>query len=65
MTQNFVNLAGEYLGEESPICLSMGTWPRHIDRFEKKYDNAFAEDLLFGADLMDHIHKRVQAFLHS
>ena len=60
-----MNLSGDYLGEESPICLSMGTWPRHIDRFERKYDNAFTTDPLFGADLIDHIHKHVQVFLHS
>ena len=34
-TQNFVKLAGDYLGEERPICLSMGMWPRHLDRFER------------------------------
>ena len=64
-TQNFVNLAGDYLGEEIPICLSIGMWPRHIDRFSQEYDKAFARDPLFGADLMDRIHKRVQVFLHS
>ena len=64
-TRNLVKLAGDYLGEESPIFLSMASWPRHIDRFEKQYDKAFARDPLFGADLMDKIHKRVQVFLHS
>ena len=34
-TRNFVKLAGDYLSEESPIFLSMGTWPRRIDRFEQ------------------------------
>ena len=48
LTRNFVKLAGYYLGEESPICLSVGTWPRHIDRFERKYNNAFARDPLCG-----------------
>ena len=43
----------------------MGLWPRHIDRFERQYDKAFSRDPLFGADLMDRIHKRVQVFLHS
>ena len=43
----------------------MESWPRHIDRFERQYDKAFYRDLLFGADLMDWIHKRVQVFLHS
>ena len=55
----------DYLGEEIPICLSMGSWLRHIDRFKRKYDKAFARDPLFGADLMDRIHKCVQVFLHS
>ena len=43
----------------------MGTWPRHVDRFERQYDKAFTRDPLFGADLMNYIHKRVQVFLHS
>ena len=63
-TRNFVKLAGEYLGEDIPICLSMGSWPRHIDRFERKYDKAFARDPPFGAELMDRIHKHVHVFLH-
>ena len=60
-----MKLAGDYLGEGSPICLSMASWPRHIDRFERQYDKAFAREPLFGADLMYIIHKRVQVFLHS
>ena len=43
----------------------MGTWTRHIYRLERQYEKAFAKDPLFGADLMDRIHKRVQVFLHS
>ena len=43
----------------------MGTWPHHIDRFKRQYDNVFAEYPLFGADLMDWIHKHVQVSLHS
>ena len=42
----------------------MESWPRHIDRFKRKYDKAFARDPIFGAALMDWIHKRVQVFLH-
>ena len=34
-TRNFVKIVGDYLGEEIPICISMGSWPRHIDRFER------------------------------
>ena len=43
----------------------MGTWPHHIDRFERQYNKAFVGDPLFGVYLMDCIHKRVQVFLHS
>ena len=43
----------------------MASWPRHIDLFERQYDKAFSRDPLFGSDLMDRIHKRVQVFLHS
>ena len=60
-----MKLAGEFLGEESPNCISMGSWPRHIDRFEQQYKKSFARDPLFGADLKDWIHKRVQVFLNS
>ena len=63
--RNFLKLARDYLGEERPICLSMALWPRHIDRFEWQYDKAFARDPLFGAYLMNRIHKCVQVFLHS
>ena len=38
---------------------------RHIDRFERQYDKAFAKDPLFRADLMDRIHKHVQVLLPS
>ena len=64
-TRNFVRLAGDYLGEGSPVCIMMASWSHHIDRFERQYDKAFPRDPLFGADLMDRIHKRVQVFLHS
>ena len=47
-TQNFVNLAGEYLGEDSRIYILMGLWPRHIDRFERQYDKAFSRDTFLG-----------------
>ena len=63
--RNFVKLAGDYLGEDIPICLSIGKWPRHIDRFDRQYDKSFASDPLFGEDLIDRIHKRVQVFLQS
>ena len=63
--RNFVKFTGDNLGEESPICLSMGLWPRHIDCFERQYDKAFSRDPLFGVDLMDRIYKCAQVFLHS
>ena len=53
------------MGEDIPLCLSIETWPHHIDRFERKYDKAFAKDPLFRADLIDRIHKSVQVSLHS
>ena len=52
-TRNFMKLAGDYLREKSLICLLVGTWLHHIDRFERQYDKAFAKDPLFGVDLMD------------
>ena len=64
-TRNFAKLVGDYLGEESPICLSMGSWPRHIDHFEWQYRKAFERDPIFREDLMDRIHERVQVFLYS
>ena len=63
--RNFVKLMGNSLGVKRPVYLSMGLWLQHIDRFERQYDKAFARDTLFGADLMDRIHKHVQVFLHS
>ena len=65
LTRNFVKLAGEYLGEESPICLLMGSWPRHIERFERQYNKDFERDPLSGVDLMYRIHKRFHVLLHS
>ena len=60
-----MKLVGDYLGEEIPIYLLMGSWPRHIDQFERNYYKAFTKDPLFGADLMGQIHKYVQVFLYS
>ena len=60
-----MKLAGDYLGEEIPICLLMGSWPHHVDCFKRQYDKAFARDPLFGRDSMDQIHKHVQVFLNS
>ena len=31
-----------HLGKDSPFCLSMGSWTRHIDCFEWQYDKAYA-----------------------
>ena len=43
----------------------MGTWPRHIYRFDRQQDKAFVNDILLGADFIDCINKRVQVFPHS
>ena len=63
--RKFVKLAGDYLGEGSPVCVSIALWMHHIDRFDRQYDKAFARDPLFRADLMDRINERVHVFLHS
>ena len=42
----------------------MMTWNCHIDLFERQYDKAFAGDRLFGAEIMDKIHRWVQVFLN-
>ena len=65
LTRILVKLAGDYLGEGSPVYLLMALWPRQIDRSERQYDKAFVRDPLFGSDLMDRINKRVQVFLYS
>ena len=64
-TRNFVKLAEDCLGEGSPVCLSMASWLRQIEFSKRQYDKAFARNPLFGAYLMDRIHKRVQVFIHS
>ena len=60
-----MKLAGDYLGEESPMCCSMETWYFNIDRFERQYSKAFSKDPLFRADLIGRFHKRIQVFLNS
>ena len=44
---------------------AMVKWPCHIDYFERQYDKAFLGHHLFGEDIIDKIHMRVQVFLHS
>ena len=34
--RNIVRLIGDYLGDEGPLRWAMATWPRHIDRFDRK-----------------------------
>ena len=53
------------MGKESPLCCSIATWICHIDRFERQYDKAFLKEHLFGADISNIIHKRLQVFLQS
>ena len=64
-TKNFVKITGDYLCEEITLCCSMETWPRHIEHFEHQYNKKFTKDPLFGADLINRVHKRVQVLLHS
>ena len=64
-TRNFVRMTGHYLGTEGPLSRVMEPWPHHVDRFKHQYNKAFAGHRLFGADIVDCIHKRVQLFLHS
>ena len=47
------------------MCISMETWPSHIDRLERQYNKAFSKEPLFGADIINIIHKRVKFFFHS
>ena len=65
LPRTYVKLSGGYLGEESPICLSMGTWPCHIDHFERQYDKAFTRNPLLWEDLMDRIHRILQHDHHK
>ena len=64
-TRNFVRLNGDFFGVEGPLSREMMTWPCRIDRFERQYNKDFAGHHLFGADIVDRIHKRFQVFLHS
>ena len=64
-TRKFVRVTGYYLGPEGPLIRLMETWPCYIDLFEQQYDNEFDGNLLFGADLVDCIHKHMKEFLHS
>ena len=64
-TRNFVRLTGDYLGTEEPLYGAMETWNHHIGSFENQYDKAFTGDCLFGADIVDRIHKQVQILTNS
>ena len=63
--QKFVRLTRNYLSMEGPLSQAMSTWTCLIDCFERQYDKSFTRQRLFGSDIMDTIHKRVQVFLHS
>ena len=62
---NFMQMTGHYLGMEVTLSRVIATWSCHIDRFERQYDKASARQRIFGADIVEIIHKRVQVFLHS
>ena len=63
ITRNLVCLTGDCLGGEGPLSQAVVLLPRHIDRFERKYDKAFTGDPLFRSDIVDRIHKWVQVLL--
>ena len=63
-TRNFVQITKDYLGAEGPLSRAMATWPLHIDRLGRQYDKSFAGHRIFGADIVDWIHKQLQVFLH-
>ena len=65
ITINYVWIAGGYLGTDGPLRQAMSTWPFHIDRFELQFDKDFAGNRLFGSEIVDGIHKKVQVFIHS
>ena len=47
-TRNLVGLIEDYLGDYGPLSQTMATWPRHIDIFERQYDNAYEGTLSLG-----------------
>ena len=59
LAKNFAKIAGDYLGEESPISLSIRTWTHYFDQFDWQYDKAFSRDPLFWSDSMDFTRKHV------
>ena len=52
------------MGDEGPLSQAMTKWPHQIEKFDQQYNKAFAGDPIFGADIIDSIHKWVQASLH-
>ena len=62
-TRNSVRFFGDYLINKGPINWAMATWIWNIDRFEWKYDKAFAGINFFGMYIIDRIKKTVQVFL--
>ena len=59
-----MKLTGDYLGEYILLCRSIETWPCHIDRFTHYYDKELVKYPLFGVELINRVHYRVQVFLH-
>ena len=50
---------------EGPLSRAMATWICCIDRFESQYYKVFTGHSLFGADIVDQIHKQLQVLIHS
>ena len=49
-------MAGDYFILETPLGRAMDMWPLHIDRYDQKYDNKFAENEFSVEDIMYWIH---------
>ena len=49
-------MAGDYFILEIPLGRDMDMWPRHIDRYDQKYDNFFSENAFSVEDIVDWIH---------
>ena len=65
ITRNILQVSGYYLSDDGPLIWAIATWPRNIDLFGWQYDRVFSWNCIFGANLVDSIHKRVQVFLHN
>ena len=54
---------GDYLGDEGSLSRAMAMWPRHIERFKRKYDNTFVGNF-FRVEIIGRILKRMHILLN-